>query len=261
MKAAGRGALEDRRASVERDLAELEQQVAAGEIDERTADELRRAYVAERLETDAELERAADAPETRPRSLRRALVGNLIVTVGIAALVWGVVASVAPRSPGGNLTGGIVEDVVEAGGVDLSDVTNEEMEAVVAANPEVLGMRVALARRYFEAFEYGKAFEHYFAALEIGGPDQPEPLANIGWITFLESREFEVAESYVTRALAIRPDYPEAHWFLANIRLYGLNDPAGAVQPLERLLEFEDLPDEIVSEARTMLDQARAEAP
>ena len=34
---------------------------------------------------------------------------------------------------------------------DDDDQSNEEMEEVVAANPGVVGMRLALARRYFEA--------------------------------------------------------------------------------------------------------------
>ena len=38
----------------------------------------------------------------------------------------------------------------------------------------------------------------------------------------------------------IEPDFPQAYWYLANVRIQ-MDDPAGAIEPLERLLAY-DLP-------------------
>jgi len=151
--------------------------------------------------------------------------------------------------------GGVAGEVAAGAGVDLSEVTNEEMEAVVAANPEILGMRMALARRYFEAGEFDKALDHYMVVLEQ--EPNAEALANVGWMTFLSGRP-DVAEPFAERAIELDPSYGPAYWFLANIRFVGLDDPDGAVEPLERLLEIENLPDEIRTEAEAMLAEARS---
>jgi thioredoxin-like negative regulator of GroEL len=49
---------------------------------------------------------------------------------------------------------------------DLSQVTNEEIEQVVAANPDVVAIRLLLAHRYLDDGKMRKAFEHYMAVLE-----------------------------------------------------------------------------------------------
>ncbi|NNF63734.1 MAG: hypothetical protein HKN07_05680 [Acidimicrobiia bacterium] len=245
-------------AQVDRDLEELSTQVEVGEIDATVADELRARYTAERRRLEGELELLSNVervPEARSQS--RAVVGTLIVVIGFAVLAWGVAQSVTERGPGELVTGGISQDVV-AGGVDLSQVTNEEMEAVVAENPEIAPMRIALARRYFEAGDFDAAFDHYLVVLEQDNANY-EVLANVGWITYLAG-EPDVAERYVVRSIDAEPSFAQAHWYLGNIRLFGLSDPAGAIEPLETLLSFDAVPAEILSEATALLDRARAES-
>ena len=82
-------------------------------------------------------------------------------------------------------------------------------------------------------------------------------LANVGWMTY-QSGAPDVAESFVEESLAVQPDGGIAFWYLANIRFYGLNDQAGAIEPLQRLLEYENLPDELRVEAEGMLADAEA---
>ena len=71
-------------------------------------------------------------------------------------------------------------------------------------------------------------------------------------MTHLSGRS-DVALSYVERALAIEPEFAQAYWYLANIRADGLDDPAGAAEPLRTLLAFDDVPDEIRARAEEML--------
>ena len=77
-----------RRRHARRDLEELEEQVAAGEIDEETAARLRSGYERELAASNAPAER------TMPAIPRRALIGTVLalavftVAAGVAA-VWG----------------------------------------------------------------------------------------------------------------------------------------------------------------------------
>ena len=95
----------------------------------------------------------------------RVLVGFLLFAIAAGAVAFAVVKAVEPRREGGIVTGGIVSDAVDDP-VSLDDVTNTELEAVVAANPDIIGMRLALARRYFEAGDYSASFGHYFEVVQ-----------------------------------------------------------------------------------------------
>ncbi len=186
---------------------------------------------------------------------RRMLVGVALVLAGFAAVTALLLTTVRTREPGELVTGGIATDVVQ-GDIDLATVSNEEMEAVVAENPDIVGMRLALANRYFEAGEFDRALPHFMTVLDQE-PDNPEALASIGWMTHLSGRS-DVAESFVLRALDVAPEYAQAYWFLGNIRLLGLADAAGAIAPLERLLEFEAIPDDVRGQAEALLAEARS---
>jgi cytochrome c-type biogenesis protein CcmH len=86
----------------------------------------------------------------------------------------------------------------------------------------------------------------------------PEALAWLGFISF-QVNEPETAENYLVEALELQPTYPQAQWWLANVRYVGLGDPGGAIEPLEALLVFDNLPDDIREAAVELLAQARSE--
>ena len=44
---------------------------------------------------------------------------------------------------------------------NLEDVSNDEMEKVIELNPDIFPMRIALANRYFEEFNYSSALPHF----------------------------------------------------------------------------------------------------
>jgi len=50
---------------------------------------------------------------------------------------------------------------------ELDNVTNEEMEIVVADNPDIFAMRIALANRYFDEVNYSKAYPTLCMSLKI----------------------------------------------------------------------------------------------
>jgi tetratricopeptide (TPR) repeat protein len=262
--------LSERRDLVARDLAELAVQVEIGEVDGATADRLRSAYRSEleSLETsladlpeepDVEPEVAApisDAVEPPPVRSARPIV---IAALAIVAVLSGVILFAA-RDRGAD------EPTVQSspGGltVDPGDVSNEQLEAIVAANPGITGMRMALADRYFQAEDFGPALDHYlYIAENAEDPaDEAQALARIGWMAYRTGLAIE-ADEYVRTSLEIDPGNAEATLYRGFITLYGLDDAAAAVPQLEEALELPDLSENVIIQIADALDEARGEAP
>ena len=237
---------QEREAQARLDLAEVDEQLTAGELDEATAEQLRARY---RAELEAAAVETTDPEPTGP-SVKRVLVGTALMTVAIIGIVFLVAGAIDDRQPGEFVTGNIE-------GRDLSEVSTEEMEQVVADFPNVVGMRLSLARRYFDAGDFSQALPHYLRILEQE-PANPEANANVGWMTYLsDPAQSETAAAFLERALATVADYPQASFYLANVRLYGLGDPGGALVLLESLAGA-DLPDDVAEAVDLMLTDAGA---
>lgn len=238
---------------VERDLVELEEQVALGEVDAATGALLRERYETERAQLIAESDDAEEIEASGGLSGRR-LVGIGFVLVAVVGLALWLVATNTDGQGGAE---GIAGDALRGEATNLDDVTNEEMEAVVAQNPDIPGMRLALADRYFADGEFSDALTHYMYVLQTLEVKDPTALANVGWMTFLSDVP-DLAESFVEESLAVQPDGGIAFWYLANIRFFGLGDAAGAVEPLQQLLAYDNLPDRLREEAETLLVEVEA---
>lgn len=249
-------------ALITEELADLDRQLADGDIDEETAHTLAVRYRAQIAELERTVEASApvdsgggeDVDPPGPRRLSgRALAGAAIVGLAIVAVAVFAVISLDTRDTAG--AEGVASDVLSGGAaVDLATITDEQMEQVVAANPDVVGMRLALARRYFEAGTFDKALEHYFEVLER--ESHPEALANIGWMTHLSNRP-DVAVGYLEEALERDPDYLPAQWFIANVYAT-LGRTGEAAVYLANIIESDDVPPEIKENATILLDQVTA---
>jgi tetratricopeptide (TPR) repeat protein len=240
------------------EIDDLDAQVAAGDINSGTADKLRVKYLAELDELDSvgTVQPASEGdppPETsgkRSRVSGRVLTGAAVLGAAIVAI--GVFAVLSLDSDGIAGAEGIAGDVLSTeGGVDLADITNEQMEDVVAANPDVIGMRLALARRYFEEGSFDRALDHYFEVLER--EQHPEALANVGWMTYLSSRP-DVAVGYLEAALERQPDYLPAKWFIANVDV-SLDRVEEALPLLVEIAGSDEVPQEVKEGALTLLRQ------
>lgn len=248
-------ASKDQIALITEELEDLDRQVEAGELDEQTAEGLRAKYVAE-LSSLQESSASLPAPEMtnagarggRARISGRAMVGTAVIAVAITVIgVFAVNSLTGPSSAG---VEGVASDVVTGeGGVDLSQISDEEMEAVVAQNPQVVGMRLALARRYFEDGDFDKALGHYMTVLDQ--EKHPEALANVGWMTYLSGRP-DVALEYVEAALQRQPSSLTAIWFLGNIQ-FSLGNLEDASEALNTIIGAEGIPDEVREGAETLL--------
>lgn len=245
------------------EIADIDTQVLYGDLDPDTA-----AGIKERYEADlAELEAASpvvapsDQDDSGSEFVRegKRLSGRALLGVAIVAVACAVVAVFAVQSlSGGGSSGveGVAGDVLEGQGeVDLDSISNEQMEQVVAENPDIVPMRLALARRYFEGGEFDKALEHYFVVLDL--EQHPEALANVGWMTYLSGRP-DVAVGYLEAALDREPNYMTAQWFIGNV-YFSLERFEDAVGPLTIVVSAEDIPAEVKETARELLAQIEAQ--
>ena len=250
--------IQERISQTERDLAEIEEQLETGEIDPEMAGRLRERYKAERASLLEQVAKGTNGSASEPAAVglvtSRRLLGAAVLVVAAAVLAFGVVMAVGDGEPS---VEGLASDVIAGEGVNLDDITNEQMEVVVAQNPDIAPMRLALADRYFAEGSFSDALNHYLYVLETLGVKDPSALANVGWMTYLSDVP-DVAASFVEESLELQPDGGIAFWYLANIRFYGLGDAVGAREPLEQLLGYETLPDEIRVEAEKLLAEVEA---
>ena len=241
-----------RESLIREDIADVARQLEAGELDEETARRLTARYQAE-LDSLTDAAPAPPPPEKRPGlSRRRAAVGTFLLAGLFAAAAAGAWLAVGSGDRMGD--GGAAGERA-----DLARVTNEQMEAVIAANPDlpqIAGMRLALADRYFDAGEFSAALPHYLGALdgELDAARRARSLARVGWMSHLSGAP-EAALRYLEEARAADPAYEEARLFLGLALLDG-DDPAGALRQLEPLLAGGALPDDL----RPMVEGAAAAA-
>ena len=145
------------RAQALADIEDVGTQLEAGELDQPTADRLIARY---RLELET-LDSTHVEPVAPSATSSRRMVGAavlIVAFVGVSVVAFG---AIRPRDEG-RITPG-------SSGFDLDEVTNDQMEAVIAANPdlpEVAAMRIALADRYFDEAAFSDALPHYLTALE-----------------------------------------------------------------------------------------------
>ncbi|MEE8600232.1 tetratricopeptide repeat protein [Euzebya tangerina] len=237
-------ALVDRRAMALRDLEETSLQVSQGEIDADTADELLGRFRRDVARVEREIEELdEDLDEVQPpdtasksgRSSKRALAGVLGLVVLLAAAGVVMMTELDDRAPGGFVTN--ADEDIPPAGRDLADVTMEEMEEVVAANPQITDMRLALADRYFMAGDDRSALDHYMVVLEQR--DEPEAMTRVASILAGQG-EVELAEELANLALREDPDSVEARYVLASVQI-ALGQASVAVETLAPLLARTDL--------------------
>lgn len=236
------------------DIADVARQAAEGELDRETADRLTARYRDELASLAGEPEDGWREKPAGP-SRGRAIAGTAILVGLFAAAAAGAWLAVGIGDRAGGPSAGEP--------VDLAQVTNAQMEAVIAANPdlpEIAGMRLALADRYFEDGEFSTALPHYLGALEgtLDASRRARALARVGWMSHLSGAS-DVARRYLDEAQAADPDYGEARLFL-GLLLLERDDPVGALRQLEPLLAGGELPDELRPMVEEAAEAARAGA-
>lgn len=227
--------VEIRLGQVESDLADLATQVAGGEIDPEAARHLRTAYQAELEEARADLASAA-APAAAPtRSPRRVAVGAIFILGSLLLVVLAAGAFLVDRP---DTTSGVAG--LEG---DPADFSNETLAAVIAANadhPQIDGMRMALAERYFEAGDYQAAFPYYLevASSDLASPTQAATaLTRLGWMAYDGNGEVETALNLLEEAQVLAPEDPFPLYLEGIVTWCGLDRPDAAAAAFRQVLE------------------------
>ena len=244
--------LEDRRRTLLRSLADLEESWRSGALDETE-------YVRLRRETErglARLLRAIDARsiaaegsaitrDGRPASFRAAVgesipSGGDVVPVPASGRVppW-VVAVLLVGTVGSVVVTGLLRDAEPEVSPAAPSVAGDDsfafFEDRVERQPNDVAARLDLAHRYLDAGRIEEALAEYAVVLERD-PDDAEANAHLGMILYLSDRPDDAMNS-VDRALETAPDYPEALFIRGVIQLCGLDRPHASIASFERYLE------------------------
>jgi len=178
-----------------------------------------------------------------PSSRARRLGPMLGLAVAFAVIV--VVAGFFLQDREGAASG-----VADIAGQDLEDVSNETMEAVIEANadhPQVDGMRLALAERYYEEGDFRSAFPHYLAVAESANATDPQAvtsLIRLGWMAWQGNGEADAALDLLDQALALDADSDTARYLKAQVLWCGPGEFEKAAGLLEEILADPELADD-----------------
>lgn len=253
-----RSDLEELRDQRLHDLDDLERQVSDGDLDPEQAQPLRQRYERALLETVERLQSLPAQPTEPPRSasrLRRWSVPLTVTGIGVAVVI-ALIGAVADRPEGGFVTGNeaVAGDTLSEQGRQAS---TDDLVAIVAQNPQVVGMRLALARRLIDEDRADEAVEHYLAVLEQ--QPHPEAMTQLGWLLFSDGKS-DLAISLFEEALELEPTNPDALWFLANVELTRRERPERALELLERLQQSTRLDDRLSAEVDAAIADAERAA-
>ncbi len=166
---------------------------------------------------------ARGSAEPDPGRGKRGVATAVVISLAFGAVVLIAAVSIQDRE-------GLATGVASLDDQDLESVSNETMEAVIAANldhPAVDGMRLALANRYFEEAQYGAALDHYLAVAESPVASEPQMVAalvQMGRLVWDGNAEAGLAIELLDQALSIDPGDPAALYHKAVVLWCGLGD-------------------------------------
>jgi cytochrome c-type biogenesis protein CcmH/NrfG len=105
------------------------------------------------------------------------------------------------------------------------------------ANPKDAAAMIELGNIYFDASQWSEAIGYYSRALEIT-PQNPDARTDMG-IAIYYSGDPDRALKEFDRALKDDPRHAQTLFNVGIVRLNGKNDPKGALQAWEKLLQID----------------------
>lgn len=178
-----------------------------------------------------------------------------IVFLGAAFVGVVVIAGLAIQDREGPASG-----VADLNTQDLSEVSNETMEAVIASNlddPQIDRMRLALAERYFEDGDYKSAFPHYLAVAESETASADEivtALVRLGWMVWDGNAEAEAAIQLFDQALEVDSGSSTAKYLKGEVLWCGMGDTVQAASLFEEVLADPNLSEDARAQVQAALD-------
>ena len=196
-------------------LRDLESERDAGDIDETDYVTLRDDYTARAASVITRLNSDDSSSGSKPRhpAWRKSVVIAAVVLVCASGIGWFMATQLGQRLPGQSLSGGIA---------DSTATLLSQARAINFSDP-------------------AKAVDLYSQVLKIN-PDNVEALTYRAWLVALVARDasddlrvlaFATATEGLGRAIAIDPNYADAHCFLGIIRFRIAADAEGAKSELQ----------------------------
>ena len=213
----------DRTEFLQRSIADLEAEHAAGDLSDEDYAELKARYTAALGRETV----PAAGTESHPR--RTALV---VVAVLVLASLAGLLVA--------QMSGERVAGTPSSGSID--EGSNDKL---------------ARAQQLVQQGRVLDAVKQYDAVLKED-PKNPVALAQRGWV-IRNAGLVDDGLTYIDRAIAADPNYPEAHFFRAMILWRDKGDPAAGVAEF-RLFLASTSSSEDAAQVQPLLDQALAEA-
>jgi cytochrome c-type biogenesis protein CcmH len=151
-------------------------------------------------------------------------------------------------------------------GFDPDSISNETMEAVIAAqsdNPQINGMRLALANRYFDEGDYQNAFAHYQAVLdsEPAAAEAAAAYTRLGWMVYDGNGETDLGLELIDRGLTLVPGDAFALYLKGRVTWCGKGDAEAAAAIFGRVLTTSGLDEDVRSQVSSDLEHAESGAP
>jgi len=243
----------DRGEELLRQLRDLDEDLAAGKLDEddhrrmRGPVEGQAAEVLRRVENSRVENKGLQAPPTVEARGHGRRAGWLVlpVAVAVAAVLVLLSGALTPRGTGQTITGGAAtvsssrasEPPRQEG---KARPTAAQVAAVNAAaarvrtSPKDVGAHLDLARAYAEAGAPQLSAIEYLAVTQLD-PGNAGANTQLALIAFAAGQAAQ-AKTMVDTALAAHPRYPEALYARALIHLMGLRDPVAAERDLRAYL-------------------------
>jgi tetratricopeptide (TPR) repeat protein len=234
-----RSALEAERDFLLRSISDLDAEAAAGDLNDADYTALRDDYVARAAAVTRALETPVamgSAAVTAPASPRRRRGYQAVVAIAVALVLATVAGVLLAQSSGSRRSG----------------------EAATGSLPENVSQKLDAA---LDDAQKGKVVESLKAidALLKANPNNPELLAYRGWILYNTGQLPDQAITYVERAIAADPTYPDAHFFRGLMIWKSRGDPQTAVSEF-RLFLSNNPPENMVSSVEAALQEAMADA-
>jgi tetratricopeptide (TPR) repeat protein len=236
-----RSSLEAERDYLLRSLDDLDNERAAGNIDDATYERLHADYTARAAIVLRRLRDGLDIPmpaAPKPNGARRWLP-IAVVLVFAAGVALFLVQSVSDREPGGSVTGNSP--------TREPAVRTESLAQAVERRPDDYNARIAYARSLL-AENPQEAVVQYGEAAKLD-PTQPEPLAYGAYISALvagqldrgdERRQLLIdrALERFDRAIEVGPEYEDTYVFRGITRMQVIGDTEGAISDYRRFLQL-----------------------
>jgi tetratricopeptide (TPR) repeat protein len=112
-----------------------------------------------------------------------------------------------------------------------------ELEALIAKDPKNYAHLVQMANTQYDLNDFVKAAEYYEKARAIKD-DSPDVLTDLG-VCYKETGKPQEALELFDRAAEMHPDHWQSRYNAAVVRLFDLNDPAGAKIEVDKLKQLQ----------------------